>query len=154
MIEQLHHEIEQLRYQLAHPELIVARFRHKVQTPDGRIGLCLSGGTLVWVLYLMSAYPVASLACEAGWLAQLADGAGLKIIETILTVIAAGLVAGAAYLVFIVWQRARTADNHEISEAPTARIPMLALVTLLLNCLFLLIILISLAPIVTLPACA
>jgi hypothetical protein len=153
MIELLRHEIEQLRHHLAHPERLVAQLRDKLQNPDARIWVSLIGGTFVWALYLMIVYPLTSLACQWGWFAAPTEGSGLKMIQTLATLLAAGLVAGSGYVVFSEWQRTRTESNAEAGETTAARIPMLAFVTLLLNSLYLLIILVSLLPILMLAVC-
>jgi hypothetical protein len=153
MIEQLRREIEQLRHQLAHLDQLIGKIRHKLQSSDMRIWLCFVGGTLVWVLFVMTVYPLSSLSCHWGWFGAPTGGTGLKTIQTTIGVIAAGLVAGSGAVAFHEWQRTRTEDNGEIAESFAARIPLLAFVMMLLNSLYLLIILVSLAPIFTLSVC-
>jgi hypothetical protein len=126
----------------------------KVKSPRSRIGLSFIGGTLVAALYLMIVYPLTSLACQWGWFAAPLDNLGLKIIQLISTVIAIALVAGCGALAFCEWQRAQTEGNHEAGETHAARNPLLAFVTMNLNGLYLLIMLVSLAPIFVLPGCA
>jgi hypothetical protein len=138
--------LEQLRQQLR-------RLRHKLQSPTVRIWACLFGGTLVWALHLMTIYPLTSLTCRWGWFAAPAEGTGLKLIQTLTTLVALGLSALFGFVAYKVWQHARTAGSHEAGETLAARIPMLAFVTLLLNSLYLLIILVMLAPIFVLSAC-
>ena len=145
--------IEHLRHSLAMPDQLLKRIWHKIQSTAGaRIRLYFIAGTAIWALYLMTVYPLTSLTCHWGWFGA-TNNVGLKIIQTIVTLIAAGLVAGCGYLAFTEWRRDYRADNRETDETLAARNLLLAFVTTTLNSLYLLIILVSLAPIFVLPVC-
>lgn len=145
--------IEHLRHSLAMPDQLLKRIWHKIQSTSGaRIRLYFIAGTSIWALYLMTVYPLTSLACHWSWFAA-TNNTGLKVLQVIITLLAAGLVANCGYLAFAEWQRAHHENNLEADEALAARNPLLAFVTATLNSLYLLIILVSLAPIFVLPAC-
>ncbi|MCC6455637.1 MAG: hypothetical protein IT328_11875 [Caldilineaceae bacterium] len=146
--------VEQPEHAMEKPESMMAKMRHKLQTPVARIMLYMIGGTFVWSLYLMIVYPLASLTCQWGWFGASAAGSGLKIIQTITTLLALALVAAFAFAAFNEWRRTRTDTNGETGQTKAAVIPLLAFVTLLLNGLYLLIIVVSLLPIAMLPVCA
>jgi hypothetical protein len=147
MVEHHDHAIEK-------PESMMAKIQHKLQAPITRIMLYMIGGTLVWSLYLMIVYPLTSLTCHWGWFGAPVEGSGLKIIQTLTTLLALALVAVFAFAAFNEWRRTRTEANGEIGQTKAAVIPLLAFVTLLLNGLYLLIIVVSLLPIAMLPVCA
>jgi hypothetical protein len=136
------------------PDSMMAKIRRKLQEPVSRIVLYMIGGTLVWAFYVMLVYPLTSLTCHWNWFGAPVDGSGLKITQTLATVIAIGLVAVFGFASFKEWQRTRTQESSEEGETKAAVVPMLAFVTLLLNGLYLLIIVVSLAPIFVLPVCA
>jgi hypothetical protein len=146
--------VEQPEHAMEKPESMMAKIRHKLQTPVARIMLYMIAGTFVWSLYLMIVYPLASLTCHWGWFGAPVEGSGLKMIQTLTTVLALALVAVFTFAAFNEWRRTRTEANGETGQTKAAVIPLLAFVTLLLNGLYLLIIVVSLLPIAMLPVCA
>lgn len=145
--------LAQVRDQVAHQPPLREQLRRQLAKPHLRIWLALVGGTVVWALALMTVYPLTSLACHWGWLGAPDRASGLKVIQTLVTLVAAGLVSGAGYVAYQEWQGDPTPGGQEDSERKAAYIPMLAFVTLLLNGLYLLIMLVSLAPILVLNVC-
>jgi hypothetical protein len=154
MIEQSRHEAERLRRQLEHPGRAVARIRHSFQSsPDMRLWSLLVGTTLVWLLFFTTGYGLASLNCRWGWFPP-GGASGVKSLQILGAVLAAALVIGSGSVAWYDWQRPRQAGNGEMGEEMAERVSMLAFVILMLNALYLLIILATLAPILTLPACS
>lgn len=152
-IETFGQRLAQVRDQVTHQPPLREQLRQQLAKPDQRIWLCFIGGTLVWALALMMLYPLTSLTCHWGWLGAPDRESGLKAIQTLVTLVATGLIAGAGYVAYQEWQSARAIGNQEGSERKAAHIAMLAFITLLLNSLYLLIMLVSLAPILVLSVC-
>src|SRR3954462_6735368 len=105
---------------------MIEQIRQKLETPVARIGLAFIGGTLVAAIYLMSVYPLTSLTCHWGWFATPTSGFGLKMIQFVVTVIAAGLIAGCGTLAFREWRRTQTEGQREAGETIAERNPLLA----------------------------
>lgn len=160
MIDQLQEETKRLRHTLAHPGHLRERLRAWLAEPDVRLGFSLIGGTAVWALYFSSVNALNSLACRWGWLGAPENPAPLKGVELAAAVLALALLAGSAYNVYTLWRQTRGQAGADagapglLEQTILARTPFQAFVTLLLNVIYLLIILITLAPIVALPACA
>jgi small-conductance mechanosensitive channel len=147
-------EAKRIGHKLAHPNEMVSKLRHKWHhDANFRLWTCLLVGSAVWAVHLMVVYPLASLTCRWGWFGTTEADAQLRIVQTVATLVAAGLIAWFGYVAFQTWLQSRHAGHTELSEAETARITMQAFVTLLLNALYFLIILIMLAPIFVLPLC-
>jgi hypothetical protein len=102
---------------------------------------------------LATVYPLNSLTCRWNWFAPQTAGDGLKVIQFFATVIAAGLVVAFGMVTFNIWQHTQSNGNDEVGKTKAAPILLLAFVSTLLNSLYLLIIILSLAPIVGLPGC-
>src|SRR4051812_2711765 len=87
----------------------------KPRSAAGRITLALIGGTAVWGFYFMFVYSLTSLTCIWSWfdLSVGGSGAGLKVTQTIATVIALGLLA---YIIFVAYQEWRGAGGEDLSE--------------------------------------
>jgi len=148
------------------PELV----QNKPHSAAGRILFALIGGTAVWAIYFTFVYSLTSLSCFWSWFDLSVNGSGpaLKITQAIATVIALALTGYFSFVAFQEWRDTRdklqTSEAHivahqinavsgEEAETITARNPMLAFVTLLLNMLYMLIIVVSFVPIFVLPAC-
>lgn len=145
--------VRQAYTQWSQSESVLSQIRHQLAIPDVRIWFCLVGSTLVWATYLATVYALPSLACQWQWLGAPGTGSGLKLLQLLISVVAAGLIAGVGTVVFADWQHARQAGYHEFSQAKAAHLALLTFVTLLLNTLYLLIISLALAPILALAVC-
>ena len=131
-----------------------------------RGGQILVGGTAVWGLYFSSLHALNSLSCRFGWFGVPAESGGLKLIQIAVTVLALALIAAAAYNAYTLWDttRRKASDDSGVPGNPiepgnleqtvAAYTPFAAFVLLLLNSLYFLIILVSLAPIATLATCS
>lgn len=150
MLELFHEEWEK-RHQ--YREQIRQTLARKRRDPDVRIWGSLIGGSLIWALHLMTVYPLTSLTCRWGWFETPSSAPGLRLAQVLATLAAAGLVATLGWVAFGEWRR-ENESHDELSQAAAARRPALAFVALLINTLYLLIILIMLAPILLLPVCS
>ena len=153
MLRLLREESNHLRHTLVHLDELAAKLWDRLRDPDQQLRLSLVGGTAGWALYQAAAYALTSLACRWGWFGVPDTGAVLKLIQVLLAVAALAVVGGAAYLGLRTWRVARPATGVERGETQASRISMLGFVFLLLNCIYLAIILTSLAPVLVLPAC-
>lgn len=165
MIQQLREESDYLRHELSHPGHQADKLRKWLHNPDVRLVLSLVGGTAVWGLYFSGLHALNSLSCRFGWFGVPAEGGGLKLIQIAVTVLAFVLIAVAAYNVYDLWRatRRKASDDSGVPGNPiepgsleqtvAACTPFTAFVLLLLNSLYFLIILVSLAPIATLTTC-
>lgn len=160
MVEWVHHQrvlLNQLLAQLyessTEPDGVRTQLRQWVESPTVQIGFALVGGTLVWVLYFTSVYGLTSLACQWGWLAAPRGGNGLKVLQGVITLVAAGLIGGGVYLAYTIWQQTRLSARDTVLSAANAHIPFLALLTVGLNGLYLLVLVLSLTSILLLPIC-
>lgn len=166
MIQQFREESDHLRHELSHPGHQADKFRKWVRNPDVRLVLSLVGGTAVWGLYFSSLHALNSLSCRFGWFGVPAESRGLKLTQIVVTVLALALIAAAAYNAYTLWYttRRKASDDSGVPGNPiepgnleqtvAAYTPFAAFVLLLLNSLYFLIILVSLAPIATLATCS
>ena len=164
MIDQLQEETQHLRHKLAHPGHTVAQLRNWLAEPDVRLGVSLIGGTAVWALYFSSVHALNSLACRWGWFDVAAEGAALKAVQLAAAAVALALVAAAGYNAWSIWRSTRRQAGAgesasllqpgQLEEPVAARSPFQAFVIVLLNVLYLLIILLTLAPITLLAPCS
>lgn len=166
MIEQFREESDHVRHELSHPGHQAEKFRKWVRHPDVRLVLSLVGGTAVWGLYFSGLHALNSLACRFGWFGVPGEGGGLKLIQIVVTILALALIAAAGYNVFTLWRATRRSASDDSSvpghpiepggleQTVAAYTPFAAFVLLLLNSIYFLIILVSLAPIATLAACS
>lgn len=145
--------VRQAYIQWTQRESFLAQIRRQLAIPDVRIWFCFVGSTLVWAAYLVTVYALPSLACQWQWVGAPGTGNGLKLLQLLVSVGAAGLIAGVGTVVFADWQHARQVGHHEFSQAKAAQLALLTFVTLLLNTLYLLIISLALAPILALTIC-
>jgi hypothetical protein len=132
----------------------------KLHDRNLRIWTCLIGGSLVWALHLIVVYPITSLTCEWGWFSAQAGGTWLKVLQTLVTGVALLLIGGAAFVARDEWRQARQegrmAEGSNRAGARTlhaTRDAVFALIALILNSLYGLVILILLIPIWVLPVC-
>jgi hypothetical protein len=146
---------EQLQDELEIPDNPMAKLNQKLQTSHVPILLCFIGGTFIWAFYLVFVYSLTSLTCYWDWFVTPEGyfGPGLKVTQTIATVIALGLIAYFGFVAYNEWRHPGMEENSEANETKEARNPLLAFVTVLLNGLYLLIIIVSLFPIFMLPPC-
>ncbi len=174
MIQQFREESDHLRHELSHPGHQADKFRKWLRDPDVRLVLSLVGGTVVWGLYFSGLHALNSLTCRFGWFGAPAESGGLKLVQIAVTVLALALIAAAAYNVYNLWRATRRKANTDaiavadgddsgvpgnliepgnLEQTVAAYTPFAAFVLLLLNSLYFLIILVSLAPIATLTTC-
>jgi hypothetical protein len=171
MIDQLREESEHMRHELSHPGHQAEKLRKWFHDPDVRLTGSLIGGTLVWGLYFSALNALNSLACRWGWFGLPAESGDLKLIQIVVTVLAAVLIAAFGYNAYDLWRATRRKASSDsgapgnpiepanlvepgnLEQTVAAYTPFVAFVLLLLNALYLLIVLISLAPIATLANC-
>lgn len=116
---------------------------------DWQLWFSLLSGFVVWVIHLMIVYSLTSLACEWGWFPFTVVGlAGLKIVQIVVTVIAAMVIGLGGY--YALRNRERLGDS-EIPEAN--RHHFMVYLGLALSMLFFALVAISIIPILVLPAC-
>lgn len=109
----------------------------------------LGAGIIVWVIHLMIVYPLTSLSCEWGWFPSAVGGlSGLQAVQIAVTVIAAIITGVAGFLAFQNQRRLHTQEPIE-----TNRHYFMAQLGLALSIIFTALIVISLIPILSLPAC-
>ena len=166
MIQQFREESDHLRHELSHPGQQAEKLRKWLRHPDVRLVLSLVGGTLVWGLYFSSVHALNSLACRFGWFGVPAEGGGLKLVQIVVTILALTLIAAAGYNVYSLWRATRRKASEDsgvpgnpiepgsLEQTVAAYTPFAAFVLLLLNAIYFLIILVSLAPIATLTTCS
>lgn len=123
------------------------------QAPPGikswQLWFSLAAGVVTWSLHLMIVYPLTSLTCEWGWFPFTAGGlTGLKVVQIVVTVIAAAITVVAGFLAFQNQRRLRDGETVE-----TNRHFFMARLGFALNILFTALIVFSLIPIVSLPQC-
>lgn len=166
MIQQFREESDRLRHELSQPGHQAEKLRKWLRNPDTRLVLSLVGGTLVWGLYFSGLHALNSLACRFGWFGIPAESGGLKLAQVVVTVLALALIAASAYNAYTLWRATRRQAHTDVDAAGddsgvpgsleqtvAAYTPFAAFVLLLLNALYFLIILVSLAPIATLTTC-
>jgi hypothetical protein len=165
VIQQFREESDHLRHELSHPAQQAEKFRKWLRHPDVRLVLSLVGGTAVWGLYFSSLHALNSLACRFGWFGVPAESGGLKLIQVAVTVLALALITAAGYNAYNLWRTTRRSASDDASvpghpiepgnleQTVAAYTPFAAFVLLLLNAIYFLIILVSLAPIATLTPC-
>lgn len=137
-LETAQHRLKQVYTEFTQREPFLSQLRRQLAMPDVRIWCCFIGSTLVWATYFVSVYALPSIACHWQWTTD--TGSGLKLLQVLISVIAAGAIAGTGYVVFTGWQQAREAGYTEFGQAGAAHLPLLAFVTLLLHTFYLLII--------------
>jgi hypothetical protein len=124
-----------------------------------RILIALIGGTAVWIAHLFVVYPLNSVACQWDWFTVLQGGTSqLRLLQITTSIIAAILEAIFIWMMVVVWQQNRNQVGPDGVAQPapqglTNNIPFLAIVTALLDTLYLLIILASIVPVLTLLPC-
>ena len=107
----------------------------------------LAAGTVVWLIHLMIVYPLTSLTCEWGWFPSTVNGlTGLQVVQIIITIIAAIIIAVAGVFAFQNQRRLRTQEIN--------RHYFMAQLGLALNILFFALVVVSLVPILSLPVCS
>lgn len=112
--------------------------------------LSLAAGVVVWVIHLFVVYALTSLTCVWGWFPFEVGGlSGLQVVHIVVTIIAALITVMAGFLAFQNKKRLR-----EQIPADTNRHYFMAQLGVALNLLFTALILLSLIPILSLPACA
>jgi hypothetical protein len=165
MIEQLREETGNLRHKLAQPGRLAEQFRNWLRGHDARLGISLIGGTAIWALNFSGLNALNSLACQWGWFGAPAESSGLRLTQIVVNIVAAALIAGCGYIAYALWRGTRRKagsdagvpgnpiEPGELQQTIDTRIPFLAFNFLLLNVLYLIITLISLAPIAILPVC-
>ena len=172
MIQQFREESDHLRHELSHPGHQAEKLRKWVHNPDVRLVLSLVGGTAVWGLYFSGLHALNSLTCRFGWFGAPAESGGLKLIQITVTVLALALIAALGYNAYSLWRATRREAHTDavhvgddsgargnliepggLEQTVAAYTPFAAFVLLLLNSLYFLIILVSLAPIATLTTC-
>lgn len=121
---------------------------------DRRTWQSLLFGLLVWFLHLNVVYPLTSLACHWGWFPfTIAGIPGLKVIQLLVTVAAALLLI---LMIIVPWRNWRPFwkdDDALMRQTEADRRPLIGYVTMLLNALFLLFVLASVVPVLTLNPC-
>jgi hypothetical protein len=115
-------------------------------------------GTVIWFLHLNIAYGLASLSCVWGRLnARIGGISMLQLVETMITILALLLMLLLIYLPWRDWRRfqsERPRDNPQLLEdTEKDRRPLVAFVTMLLNCFYLLFIIAAFVPIWALKPC-
>src|SRR5438477_5501190 len=72
---------------------------------ERQTGLSLLLGICIWFLYLNTAYALASLSCQLGWLSfHIAGMSGLQFVETLIVVVAIMLMLVTIYLPWRDWR--------------------------------------------------
>lgn len=130
--------VRQVYTQWSQREPLLVQLRRQLAVPNVQIGVCLIGSTLVWAAYLATVYALPSLACQWQWVGAPGPERGLKLLQRLISVMAAGAIAGVGYVVFAHWQQTRKAGYTELGQAKAAQRTLLAFVTLFLNTFYLL----------------
>ncbi|MEQ8673825.1 MAG: hypothetical protein RLP44_18460 [Aggregatilineales bacterium] len=122
---------------------------HDNPTPAGvkrwQLWFSLFAGTFVWVLHLLTVYPLTSLTCEWDWFpSEIAGLHGLRFIQILITLVALAIVLQAGYFAFNI-QRHLTPQN--------SRHLFMARLGLALNIIFAGLIAFAVVPILALPVC-
>jgi hypothetical protein len=126
----------------------------KQEHPNRPVWLALVGGTLVWFLHFNIDYPLTSLACRWGWFPWTVAGMpGLKVVQLTVSIVSAVIVAALGLSCLREWRRAGSDEDDEKRETESARVSFMAFVTALLNGLYLVIIVLSFVPVLTLNPC-
>jgi hypothetical protein len=133
---------------------MTANTQSKQEHPNRLIWLGLVGGTIVWFLHFNIDYPLTSLACRWGWFPWTVAGMpGLKVVQLTVSIVSAVLVASLGWLCLREWRRTGSDEDDEKRETEAVRMSFMAFVVALLNGLYLVIIVLSMVPILTLNAC-
>ncbi|MCE7984984.1 MAG: hypothetical protein DYG89_27740 [Caldilinea sp. CFX5] len=113
----------------------------------------LAAGAVIWSLHLIIGYMIVSLSCERG-LRQGTWGtfAVSRWLAVGLTVVAAAVVAYAGVVAYRNWQEVKRAPVAA-DDVAAGRFRFMAWLALFLNAIFLLSIVVSLAPTLLLPLC-
>ena len=128
------------------------------KTDERQTGLSLLLGMTVWFLHENTAYALASLSCQLGWLSfQIGGLSGLQFVEIVITLIAMLLLLITIYLPWRAWRRFQSekpTDNpHLLQDTEKDRRPLIAFVTMLLNSLFCIFVIATFLPVFALNAC-
>lgn len=132
---------------------------HSVEVNDRLARWSLFLGITIWFIHLNAFYALPSLACQWAWFSFTIFGlSGLVVIEAIISLAALLLMLLMIYLPWRSWrlfQTARPGDNPRLlSDTESDRRSLFAFIAMLLNSFFLLFIITTLVPVVTLNACA
>lgn len=129
--------------------------KHEARVDDRDTRRSLLVGFLAWFAHLNLVFPLTSLACKWGWFPhEILGMPGLKAVQVMLTIIAALVLAVTILSTWRIWRRFQTDGAHAVENTQDDRRPLLAFVTMLLNGLFMLYVVASLVPILTLQPCS
>lgn len=132
---------------------------HDAHVHDRLTGLSLFLGMTIWFLDLIALNGLTSLSCEWGWFSvSIAGMPGLRFAQMTITLVAVLLMLVLVYLPWRNWRwfmsERPTRGDHTLRETERDRRPMMALVTVLLNGLFLLFVIAQFVPMFVLNACS
>lgn len=117
--------------------------------------LALIVGTVIVSAHFMVVYAASSLTCRWGWLPGKTVGIpSLQFFQMLVTFLAGVLIGGLIAITYRDWHSTQVDERGEESQQAAARLPLLAFITMLVNTSYLLFILMSLVPILTIQQCA
>ncbi len=111
-------------------------------------------GMLLWFVHLNAVNALSSVACKWGWLDfHVADMPGVQLVDVIITVVAAVLMALLIYIPWKNWQRLKTSRRETLEEAEVDRGAFTSFLAIGVNSFLLLFMLAVLVPIFALRGC-